>query len=313
MSFRSSQLLLLLTALTLIQCTPAGNEKLFTISGQTMGTTYSVKFVAPDGYGTAVLKKKIEDTLDEVNRQMSTYIPDSEISQLNKAPAQSPVKISSWFAQTLRDSLQLAQKTNGRFDPTIGPLVNLWGFGPKKSKTVPKDQRIAEVKEYVGFDKLSLSAKNGTWFAIKKHDKVYVDLSASAKGFGVDILSRLLSQEKIKNHLVEIGGELRGQGKKFKQNWQVAIEKPDSTQRSIHQVLKLDNRALATSGNYRNFFESGGKTFSHSIDQRTGKPVEHNLLSVSVLAESCMEADGLATALMVMGPQEALKYAEKNK
>lgn len=273
-----------------------------------MGTTYNVKWVADSKYDSQSLHQEIENTLKEVNRQMSTYIKTSEISKFNQSIANSDFKISPWFAHVLKFSLQLSQDTQGAFDPTIGPLVNLWGFGPSGKKEVPSEDKISEVLKLVGAQKVQVKETNGQFFVRKTQKQVYVDLSASAKGFGVDAISELLNQKSLTNHLVEIGGEMRASGTKLQKPWKVAIEKPSSEGRSIQSVLSLENQAIATSGNYRNFFESGGKVYSHTLDQKTGRPVEHELLSVTVLAKDCMTADGLATGLMAMGPMMAKEY-----
>jgi|GEM_PF-4686849 len=180
----------------------------------------------------------------------------------------------------------------------MGPLVNLWGFGPNKHKKPPKLKEIQSAKNSVGYEKINLSqTKAGQWVVQKSQKGVYLDLSASAKGFGVDVLSELLSREGLSDHLVEIGGELRSSGAKpGGAPWVVAIEKP-----------------VATSGNYRNFFESGGVVYPHTISRDSGRPVSSRLLSVSVIEDDCLKADALATALMVMGAEKAQAFAKKKK
>lgn len=299
----------------LSDCTPVATNEVVEIQGRTMGTTYSVKYVKEGSSDLSSLRDEIEASLKEVNRQMSTYIEDSEISKLNQAKAGISMPIGAWFGETLKLSLDLAQQTQGAFDPTIGPLVNLWGFGPKKHQKQPSDEDIARARTYIGYDKIQLKkTAAGLWSAQKLQNQTYVDLSASAKGFGVDVLSRLLLKHGLKNHLVEIGGELRSLGRKPSGPWRVAIEKPDvSGARTIQEVVSLKDASLATSGSYRNFFESKGEVFPHIIDQKSGKPVKSSLLSVSVIEENCARADALATALFVMGAEKAQAFAEEQK
>ena len=209
-------------------------------------------------------------------------------------------------------SLNLAEQTDGAYDPTIGPLVNLWGFGPDGSKKVPTKTEIADAKNHVGFSKVKIQKSNGEFSVEKETDKVYVDLSSSAKGFGVDKVSELLTQKGIKNHLVEIGGELRAKGKKFKKNWIVGVEKPAESAKAVQIAFALKNMSIATSGDYRNFFKEKGRKYSHTIDQKTGRPVQHKLFSVTVLDQDCIKADALATALMALGPDKAKNFAYEN-
>ena len=295
-------------------CSSQKRLQLFEFGGKTMGTTYSVKFTASHGFSLKALKKEVAATLNEVNRQMSTYREDSEISRVNKALKGERVPISDWFGEVLSLSLQMAKESQGAFDPTIGPLVNLWGFGPQKRKSPPSLKKIRAVQKWVGFEKLKLlKDKKKGWSVIKAHSQVFIDLSASAKGFGVDRLSKKLHEKGLTNHLVEIGGELRANGHKFSKPWQVAIEKPLSTHRSIQEVVELKGASLATSGSYRNFFRSQGKLYPHTISGDTGRPAMNRLLSVSVIEKDCVRADALATALMVMGPDRAMAFArEKN-
>lgn len=275
-----------------------------------MGTTYSIK-IASASVDTFLIKKQVESSLKEVNRQMSTYIPSSEISKLNNAEKLEPVEVSKWFYKVLTYSLSVAEKTGGSYDPTLGTLINLWGFGPSGIRKVPEKEKIEEALAVVGFDKLSLIQLKGKNIVKKSLDEVYVDLSSSAKGFGVDVLSELLQKEGVSNYLVEIGGELKASGDKFGKPWKVAVEKPSSKGRSLQRILHLQDMAIATSGDYRNFFNAGNKKYSHTLDVKTGEPVQHKLVSVSVLDKDCMKADAWATALMSQGPEKAISTAKK--
>jgi len=299
----------LLPLLTL-SCT---QHKVGVLQGRTMGTTYSVKIgEAHKASDLKSLKTEIEKVLAEVNRQMSTYIKDSEISKLNQAQAGEKVVISSWFSKVLMHSLNLAEQTDGAYDPTLGPLVNLWGFGPQGNKTVPAPAQIKTAQKDVGHDKISLAKVQDRGVVIKKTSGVYVDLSSSAKGFGVDQISELLIEKGWSNHLAEIGGELKARGKKFKKDWIVGVEKPSDGLKSVQIAFPLKNMSIATSGDYRNFFKSGDKKYSHTIDRLSGRPVSHKLFSVTVLSENCMTADALATALMALGPEKAENFAYEN-
>jgi thiamine biosynthesis lipoprotein len=191
--------------------------------------------------------------------------------------------------------------------------VNLWGFGPSNSRKAPAEEQIEKAQENVGFDKVVLSKQQNKFYALKKRGGVYVDLSSSAKGFGVDKVSELLTQKGFVNHLVEIGGELKSNGKKFRKEWMVAVEKPSDSTKGIQKAFALKNMSIATSGDYRNFFKQGGKKYSHTIDKNSGKPVQHKMFSVTVLEKDCMKADALATALMALGPMKAQNYAYENE
>lgn len=284
------------------------------LAGKTMGTTYNIRYLSQHKSDTQALQSEIDALLAKVNQQMSTYQSDSEITKVNKAKANQAITISPWFAEVLQYSLKLAQETDSAFDPTIGPLVNAWGFGPKKDRSPPSQEQLSALKPVVGFDKVSLkkAGTNPDWAVTKAHNATYIDLSASAKGFAVDQVSDFLKRKGYTNHLVEIGGEIKVSGKKGgNQGWTLAIEKPQREGRGIQQTFSLNDMSLATSGNYRNFYDHGKTTYSHTIDMKTFKPVTHSLLSVSVVDKSCMKADALATALMAMGPTRAWEYAQK--
>lgn len=284
---------------------------LVSLDGKTMGTTYHVKYV-DNGHGIKpeAVSNDIEVLLKEVNRQMSTYLKDSEISQFNQKQDKEWFKISDDFFHVLQFSLNVAKKTKGVFDPTIGPLVNLWGFGPSGERKVPSKEKIAAAREKVGFQKIQLDPSKKS--IQKQVEGLYLDLSASAKGFAVDAISQFLRRQGIENHMIEIGGEVRTAGTKYGNPWNIAIESPSTDSKMVQKVLKLKNQSLATSGSYRNFFESQGKKYSHALDYQTGSPVDHKLISVSVLSpRNCMEADAWATALMVLGPVKGLQLAKE--
>ncbi|MCR9205908.1 MAG: FAD:protein FMN transferase, partial [Halobacteriovoraceae bacterium] len=251
------------------------------LTGRTMGTQYNVKYYTSDKLDDKVkTQEQIDEVLKKVNQEMSTYLKDSEISYFNQTDRLGWLKISPDFFRVTTYALQLAHESEGAFDPTIGPLVNLWGFGPGGTKKVPKSEEIEEALKRVGYDKINLN-KERTEIK-KKVPGVYLDLSALAKGFGVDKVGDFLEDNEIKNYMVEIGGEVRTKGKKSDSSlWKIAIEAPHPTSQgeSYQRILGLNSLSLATSGNYRNFFMENGKKYSHTINVGTGKPVAHSLAS----------------------------------
>lgn len=285
-------------------------QQIHLISGATMGTTWSVKIVdLPADMTLPQLQSDIELLLESINRQMSTYQPESDISRFNRAEAGTWQVLPMDFWRVASYSLKLAAETGGAFDPTVGPLVNLWGFGPDpKREHPPEAAQLAAVQARVGWNKVALREEDQ---ALYQPGGVYFDLSAVAKGYAVDKVADLLLGLGINNMLVEIGGELRGHGRKPDgQLWQVGVEKPLPGVREVAHVIALNDLAIATSGDYRNYFEEGERRYSHILDPRTGYPAEHRVVSVSVLHERCADADALATALTVMGAEEGLVWAE---
>lgn len=280
------------------------------LSGETMGTTWSVKVVdLPAGVTLTSVREDIELLLESINRQMSTYRPDSDISRFNQAEAGSWQILPADFWRVIRYSLQLAEDTDGAFDPTVGPLVNLWGFGPDpKRDKPPLAAELEAVQARIGYQRLSWRDADQ---ALLQPGGAYVDLSAVAKGYAVDKVADLLIGLGVENLLVEIGGELRAHGAKpAGQPWKVAIEKPLPGVREVAHILAMKDIAIATSGDYRNYFQAGERRYSHIIDPRSGYPVDHQVVSVSVLHPRCAEADALATALTVMGAEEGMVWAE---
>lgn len=281
------------------------------IRGQTMGTTYSVKLPrAPESVEAEPLKAEIDALLAQVNAQMSTYDPDSDLSRLNKAPAGEWVGIPPELMQVLLAARQVFELSDGRFDPTVGPLVNLWGFGPGVEVDFPDEVKVQKALARVGFSRhLSLDTDNHR--VRKDHPAVYVDLSAIAKGYAVDVVADMLAAREITDYMVEIGGEIRVAGNNpANKPWRLAVESPTPGQRKIHGVVAVNEMAIATSGDYRNFFEHEGRRYSHSIDPLTGYPVAHKMVSATVLHASAMQADALATTMMVLGPEAGLELAK---
>lgn len=308
--FKSVYLAVLLSVSIILSACSDDKMPVVHLHGETMGTTYNVKYVVPEGSEPQQdLKKKIDKRLNEINALMSTYDTTSELSRFNQNRFTKPYPVSAETLTVVNEALRLGQMSNGVLDITVGPLVNLWGFGPnKRPETVPTEQQINDVRKYVGLDKISTTDNA----LVKSHPMLYVDLSTIAKGYGVDQVAELLAQHEINNFLVEIGGEMRLKGHRGNgDEWLVAIEKPVSSERAVQKILSVGENAIATSGDYRNYYEQDGKRYSHLIDPRTGKPITHNLVAVTVVTPSSMTADGLATALIVMGWDEAKALAEK--
>lgn len=299
------------TAAALLFLTACGpDHELSQFSGPTMGTTYSVKITElPETVALDELQREIESVLEEVNRGMSTYRADSQISFINRKESEEPVMLMPEVYTVLQEAVQVSKMTRGAFDITVAPLVDLWGFGPQqRPDEIPSDEEIARALERTGMDKIELSGRPP---ALRKIDPwVTLDLSGVAKGYAVDRVAETLDNHRIGNYLVEIGGELRGRGVNAEgRPWRIAIEKPDPGGRQALRVIEPGKWALATSGDYRNYFEKDGVRYSHTIDPRTGRPVTHDLVSVTVAAPTCMRADALATALMVLGPDEGESLA----
>ena len=302
-----SRLLIVVIATMMNACSPLKDQETH-ITGPTMGTTYNVKFVSVDDLDTEKLAQQIEQSLIDINLLMSTYIQDSELSKFNRWSSIEPFPMSAQTLDVLIEAKRLGVMSAGLLDVTVGPLVNLWGFGPQsRPEKIPTEELITTTRQKIGLDKLKI----GTTWASKTRPDLYVDLSTIAKGYAVDKLAELLQTLNISNYLVEIGGEMRLAGLKSSgEPWKIAIEKPETEQRSIQRIISVGDNAVATSGDYRNYYEQDGVRYSHLINPTTGYPIKHNLVSVTVVHASSMTADGLATALNVMGKEKALKLAE---
>ncbi|KFZ28266.1 hypothetical protein IDAT_09645 [Pseudidiomarina atlantica] len=275
-----------------------------------MGTTYHIRYVTADPrHDSEQLQERVDGLLAQINSQMSTYDPQSELSRFNSKLTTEPVVVSRSLENVVARALAIAEETDGLLDVTVGPLVNLWSFGPQqRPESVPTAVELEAAMKMTGYRHLTVENHQ----LQKSIPELYVDLSTIAKGYAVDRVARLLEQMEIQNYLVEIGGEMRIKGSKpGNQPWRIAIEKPDATQRAAQRIVEINNAAIATSGDYRNYFEEDGQRYSHIIDPRTGKPIQHNLVSVTVITDNCMDADAYATALTVMGPEQALTFAEQ--
>lgn len=290
-----------------VATTPARVE----FSGETMGTTYSVVVYAETAAQRDAidgLPQAIDAQLRDLNAKMSTWDPASELSRFNAYEGEAPFPVSRETAEVVALASEVSEASGGAFDITVGPLVNAWGFGPEEEGRTPSEDELEALRASVGCEKVEVSLDPPA--LLKRQPDVYCDLSAIAKGYAVDKVAELLEARGLSRYLIEIGGETRcGGAKPGEQPWRVAIERPTPGRREIARVLSLAGKALATSGDYRNFREVDGRTVSHTIDPRTGQPAQHGLAAVSVGADDCARADAWATALMVLGPEEGWDLA----
>jgi len=275
-----------------------------------MGTTYTIKLnISETKIDRPTISTEIYHRLDEINSQMSTYMETSTLSLFNQSNTQDWKEIPPELYAVIEEALRINKLSYGAFDITIGPVVNLWGFGPEAQlEIIPEESTIKETLDNVGSQKIHLREQP---YAIRK-DKpdLYIDLSAIAKGYAVDVIADYLDKLSINNYMVEIGGEIKTRGvNPDNKIWQIGIEKPLNDQRSVQTIITLKNTAMATSGDYRNYFEENGNRYSHTIDPSTGKPITHKLASVTVLHPSTMTADAMATALLVLGPERGFELA----
>lgn len=281
-----------------------------TLAGYSMGTSYSVKLVATERQAEQ-LDGTVRARLDAVNAAMSTYLPRSDVSRFNAAEVDAWVTVSPLTLEVVTLALDIATASDGAFDPTIAPLVDLWGFGPQpRPDQVPDAASIERLLTDVGWQAIEV---DGEANRLRKTAPRELDLSGIAKGFAVDQVAEALAQADIASYLVEVGGELRFAGAKpGGEPWRVGIETPQSGTRSAYRILEVGDGAMATSGDYRNYYEEDGVRYSHTLDPSTGRPIRHSLVSVTVLADDCALSDAFATAMLVQGRQgaEALAKAE---
>jgi FAD:protein FMN transferase len=283
------------------------------IAGETMGTTYHVTIVEPPGDLEADGAYAIVgDTLDEVNESMSNWDPASEVSRFNARRSTEPVKVSDDLAAVIRTADMIHVLSGGRYDVTLAPLIDLWGFGPEhRDDAVPSAAEIARAREDVGQGRL-LDLRAGAMLA-KRRPGVTINLSSIAKGYGIDAVARALEARGVERYLVEIGGDLVAAGLNAEgKPWSIGIERPDAGTEGIEQIVPVRDMGMATSGDYRNFFEKDGVRYSHILDPLTGRPISHRTASVTVFAENATLADGLATALLAVGADDGLGIAEEN-
>lgn len=292
-------LILVLLGVSLFGCKPKGEY--VGLSGQAQGTSFAITYEAIDD---ADYSAEVDSLFRFIDKSMSLWDSTSLISKINQNDFSKRIDIH--FKNVLEASLRVEKETEGYFNVTVGPLVKAWGFVTKKNMPAPSDAQVDSLKALIG--KVGIDS-NGKFF--KDKPNLQIDFNAIAQGYTVDVIARFLESKGIKNYLVEIGGEVYGKGKNREgKSWKVGIEKPEEDRQGIASVVNLKNKALATSGSYRKFFIKDGKKFSHAVDPHTGFPVQHNLLSISVLADNCTDADAYATALLVMGLEKAQKFAE---
>ncbi len=278
------------------------------LDGKTMGTYYAIAIDSALASDADAIQAQIETCLAEVNRQMSTWDPESEISRFNQSEDTDWFAVSPEFAAVVVESIRIHQLTAGAFDPTVAPLIDLWGFGAKRSKRFPTQEAIDAARGKVGMQ--FVEAKLEPPSIRRTMSGITLNLSAIAKGHGVDRVSNLLTSLGYPSHVVDIGGEDRtGIAKANGEKWRLGVESPFG---EIYRVIECTEQSVATSGDYRNYFEIRGVRYSHAIDPSTGWPVVNPPASVSVLSDSCMTADGLATGLMVMGTERGMRFARRN-
>ncbi|WP_224791377.1 FAD:protein FMN transferase [Pseudomonas fluorescens] len=278
------------------------------ISGPTMGSTWSVKYLRhADLPAPTEVRIEVEKILAEVDQQMSTYRSDSDIERFNDLPANRCQKMPEPVLELVRVGEQLSVQSEGSFDLTVEPLLNLWGFGPQaREEKVPNPEALAEVRQRVGHAHLRIEGDR-----LCKDAAVEVDFNSIAAGYAVDRIAAKLEAMGIQNYLAEATGELKASGRKLDGSpWRVALEEPRDDQQVAQRILAVDGYGVSTSGDYRNYFQQGGRRYSHTFDARTGAPVLHTLASVTVIHPSALMADGLSTLLLILGPERGWDYAE---
>lgn len=285
--------------------TPASTATV--LDGKTMGTFWRVSVIGVDEAKAQALRAKVQAQLDADDRLLSTWKNDSALMRFNHAADTRPWPVSEAMADIVTLSLRIGAKTHGAMDITVGPLVNLWGFGPDKQPVATPDaQAIAVAKARTGLQHLQVINQSGRQFLQKDIPDLFVDLSTVGEGYAADHLARLMEQEGISRYLVSVGGALvsrgmNGEGKP----WRVAIQKPTDQENAVQAIVDINGHGISTSGSYRNYYELDGKRISHVIDPQTGQPITHKLVSVTVIAPTALEADGWDTGLMVLGPEKA--------
>lgn len=306
----AARLLPLLFVLAVVSgCGDRGQGEVIRLSGSTMGTTWHVTVVTSTAADAEALGSGVQDVLDGVNAAMSTYLPESDLSRFNRAAVDEVVPVTQHTLTVTQAALAIARDTGLAFNPSVAALVELWGFGAAAEAGLPDAAAVEEARGSMNLDELQFDPEVP---ALSKRGPLRLDYSAIAKGYGVDEVAAWLAQRGFGDYLVEVGGELRTAGvNPDGRLWRVGIEKPLPVPGQAQLAIALSGQAIATSGDYRNYREVGGKRFSHEIDPRTGRPADNDLVSASVIAESAMLADGYATALMIMGSQQALSFANQ--
>ena len=290
----------------------SAQDRLTEFTGDTQGTTYHIKVVdMPPTLAPETAKSAIEEELADITRHLSTYEPDSELSTFNHSRDTGWIPASAGLVQVLTEARRTSELSHGAYDVTVGPLVNLWGFGPGEAgERIPSETEIAAARARTGYTHLDIRPAPP---AIRKDiPDLYVDVNSIAQGYTVDRVAERLDKLGIANYLVEIGGELRGKGlNQLGGHWRIGIERPSPGERAVYSIIRIADVGVSTSGDYRDYFELDGRRYSHTIDPQTGRPITHRLASVTVVSENTMRADALSTALMVLGPEAGFQLAEQ--
>lgn len=291
----------------LVACDKQDSVEKINLQGAVFGTTYSIIYLNDSNN----YKKEITNLFDEINNSLSTYIPTSDISKINSG--NTSISVDDYFLEVFEKSNKIFEETNGFFDPTVGTLVNAWGFGPEKEiKDLGKAQ-LDSLMQFVGLNKVSIKNRK----VVKENPEIYLDFNSIAKGYAVDVIYRFLKQKNIDNFLVEIGGEIRAKGENDRKlPWRIGIDDPNKDDtRTVSKLIDLSNQSIASSGNYRKFrVDKNGNKFVHTINPKTGFATESNLLAATVIGEmDCADADGYATAFMAMGLEKTKEFIEKNE
>lgn len=311
LSFWPRALPFLSLALILAACGEPPPEQI-RLTGATMGTRYHITWMAhPNDPEPEAIHIGVEAVLEEVNASMSTWRDGSEITRFNASEPGEWFAVSGEFADVFEMARTVSVASGGAYDVTVGPLVDLWGFGPAMGEIIPDQEDVDEAMQQVGQQRIEFDRQAP---ALRKSSTMALDYSSIAKGYGVDRVAEWLETQGIHRYLVEIGGEIRVSGDNpHGSPWRIAVEKPDSTTREVIATVRLEDAAIATSGDYRNYFEVDGVRYSHTIDPRTGRPVRHDLVSVTVIHPSATMADAWATALTVLGTKKALEVARNEE
>lgn len=311
MKFFARRMLVLLPFIVLAGCSQQHDPQPQNLRGEIFGTFFEVSVGVQHEIDKDALENGILEVLHEVDRQMSNYRDDSDLNRINNAELHQPVSIPAELFYVLQKSEQVAQMSGGAFDHTVGSLINLWGFGPDgRVETAPPQAELERELDRVGYHYVILDEEAQT---VKRTSDLNLSLSAIAKGYGSDAVSQYLLEQGIDNHLVNIGGDIMSKGQRAPdQNWRIGIEAPNDTQQMVRHILPIEDTAMVSSGDYRNYFEEDGVRYSHTIDPTTGYPINHNLAAVTVLAENATLADGYATVLMVKGVERGVQFADKH-
>ena len=301
------KIFLLLLAVILFSCSAVKETQTIKYEGFVFGTTYHITILDDQNIN---FQKSIDSLFFLVNKSLSTYISTSDVSKINNGD--STVIVDELFVEVFQKSKRIFKETDGYFDPTVGNLVNAWGFGPKEAKKEMDSIEVRKMMQFVGLDNVELKQNK----ILKEFKEIYLDFNSIAKGFGIDVVGRFIESKQVQNYMVEIGGEIRAKGKNNEGNfWKVAIEKPNTDgSQSFQTAIQLKNESMATSGNYRKFrITEAGKKYVHTVNPKTGFATESNLLSASVIAASdCADVDAYATAFMAMGFEKTKEFLKNN-